>query len=133
MRSESTATCTSGDPVSPSFLANSDMTSFLRSTVIDMCRSSSSKVEDTERSKLALFEFGQCDRLSLWCRTEDRKPLQIVPRNAFRKPGEQVRSDKDGVAAFQANRIRTRDSQRRDAVQRGCNGPQVLKSGGTMP
>src|SRR5690348_7255160 len=105
MRSESTATCTSGEPVSPSFLANSDMTSFLRSAVIDMCRSSSSKVENTKRSQFSGFEGGQSDRFSLWRRTEDREPLQIVAGNAVRKPGEEVRSDKDGVAAFQANRI----------------------------
>src|ERR1043166_5479125 len=132
MRSESTATCTSAEPVSPGFLAYSEITSCLRSVVI-VIRSSSSKVEDTERPQLSFRQFGQRDRLALGGGEKDRKPLKIVAsRNDVRQPGEQIRAGEDRIAASEANRIRTRHGQRRDAVQRGRESPKVQKGGGTI-
>src|SRR3954453_12294803 len=131
MPPESTATCTSGEPVSPSFAPYSEINSFLRSTVIDI-RSSSSKVEDTERSQLSCLNRSKRNWLAVSSREIDRKPLQIVAVSFFRKTCEQICSHQNRIAAAQPDRIRTRYGQRRDAVQRGRNGPQVLKSGGTM-
>src|SRR5205823_5112541 len=131
MRSESTATCTSGEPVSASFAPYSEISSFLRSAVIDI-RSSSSKVEDTERSQLSGLNRGERNGLAIASGEIDREPLQIAVVSFFRKAGEQIRPHQDRIAAAQPDRIRTRDGQRRDAVQRGRNGPQVLKSGRTM-
>src|SRR5215472_5682796 len=108
------------------------MTSFLRSCVIDI-RSSSSKVEYTERSQLPGFEHGQRNWLALDRREKDREPLKIVAcLGVLCEPREQSRAHNDRTATSQANRIRTRHGQRRDAVQRGRNRPQVLKSGGNM-
>ncbi len=50
------------------------ITSFLRSVVIVICRSSSSKVENTERSQLAFCELGQRNRLALCCREKTVSP-----------------------------------------------------------
>src|SRR5690242_7518130 len=131
MRPESTATCTSAEPVSPSFAPYSEISSFLRSAVIDI-RSSSSKVEDTERPQLACLQCRERNRLAIAGGKIDREPLQIVVVSFFREAREQIRPHQDRIAAAQPDRIRTRHGQRRDAVQRGRNGPQVLKSGGTM-
>src|SRR3954465_2438710 len=126
IRSESTASCTSGEPVSPSLAPYSEISSFLRSTVIDI-RSSSSKVEDTERSQLPGLQCRERNRLAIAGGKIDRKPLQIVVVSFFREAGEESCPHQNRIAAAQPDRIRTRNGQRRDAVQRGRNRPQVLK------
>src|SRR5579862_4627291 len=133
MRSERTATCTSGEPVSPVPVAYSWISVCLRSGVIDM-RSSSSKVENTKRPQLATRQLGERNRLALSGREIDRESLKIVAcARLFPDAGKQSRSHQNGIAGAQAHRIRTRHGERRDAVQRSRDGPQVLKSGGTMP
>src|ERR1700751_2826926 len=99
MRSESTATCTSGEPVSPSLAPYSEISSFLRSAVIDI-RSSISKVEDTERSQLSRLNRGERNRLAIAGIKKDREPLQIVVVSFFRKTREPVRPHQDPVAAL---------------------------------
>src|SRR6478672_4888281 len=105
MRSESTATCTSGEPVSPSFAPYSEISTLLRSTVIDM-RSSSSKVEDTERPQFSSLQGCERHRLAIPCREKDREPLQIAGVSFFRKAREQIRSHQNRIAAAQPDRIR---------------------------
>src|ERR1051326_4156200 len=116
MRSESTATCTSGEPVSPSLAPYSEISSFLRSAVIDI-RSSSSKVEDTERSQLSSLQCRERNRLAIAGGKIDLWPLQIVVVSFFRETREQILPHQNRIAAAQPDRIRTRDGQRRDAVQ----------------
>src|SRR5579862_6735500 len=77
IRSERTATCTSGEPVSPVPVAYSWINDSLRSGVIDI-RSSSSKVEHTKRSQLASRKFGERNRLALGGGEIDRETLKIV-------------------------------------------------------
>src|SRR6185312_1364322 len=135
MRSESTATWTSGEPVSFSVAPYSFISSCLRSAVIVIIfssRSSDGKVEYTKRSQFPFRELGECHRLAVSGRKEDREPLKIVRLRGIRDPGELLGPDQDWIAAFQANRILPRHGQRRDAVQRGRKGQQVLKSGRTM-
>src|SRR5215469_4574657 len=97
-------------------------------------RSSSSKVENTKRPQLATRKLGERNRLTLSGGEIDREPLKIVAcARLFPDAGKQSRSHQNGIAGAQAHRIRTRHGKRRDAVQRGRDGSQVLESGRTMP
>src|ERR1700744_2010332 len=117
MRSESTATWTSGEPVSSFLVAYSAISSFLRSGVIIGHRSL--KLENTEGTKLAFGDFGQCHGIVPFVREEDGQARKSVLGHSFFQPGEEIRADQDGIAASKADRIAARYSQRRDAVQRG--------------
>src|SRR5579864_491575 len=63
MRSLSTATCTSGEPVSPSLRAYSLMTSCLRGSAIDIGSLLSLKVQHTHRTKRAVCDLGERHQL----------------------------------------------------------------------
>src|SRR5581483_4394272 len=133
MRSDSTATWTSGDPVSPSLVWYCATSSFLRSAVIVIVGHRSLEVEYEEWPKLAFRELGQRNRLALLCGEKNREPLKVGAVGlAFRDPRELRRTDQDRIAALQAGRICRRYGQRRDAVQRGRKGLQVLQSGVNM-
>src|SRR5436853_7359697 len=133
MRSERTATCTSGEPVSPAAVAYSCISVCLRSGVIDI-RSSSSKVEHAKRPELPTSKLGKSDRLALRGGEIDRESLKIVAGGGlFLDAGKEACSHQNGIPRTQAHCIRTRHSERRDAVQRCRDGPQVLESGRTMP
>ena len=90
------------------------------------------KIEDTKRSKLTFGDFGQCYGRTLLILEVDGLSGELAVTESILHAGEQVRADEDGIAGSDANRIGTRNSQRRDAVQRGRKGPQIPKSGGTM-
>src|SRR5476649_1037314 len=121
MRSESTAIWTSGEPVSSFLVAYSAITSFLRSGVI--IGHQVLKLENTEGTKLAFGDLGQCHGAARLILEENGLPLEtaVIGKTVF-QPGEQIRADEDGIAAAKADRIAARDSQRRDAVQRGRKG-----------
>src|SRR6266566_4388770 len=135
MRSESTATWTSGEPVSPSPVAYCVITSFFRSAVTDIGSSRSvakplgarAEIENPERPELPLGDFRERYRLASGRREIDRPTLEIRSRVGtvllFHQARKMRRADEDGVAAAKANRIRLRHGQRRDAVQRGRDGP----------
>src|SRR5258706_7328441 len=89
MRSESTATWTSGEPVSPSPLAYCVITSFLRSAVTDIdlfllygqaALGARSEIEYPERPELALGNFGERYWLASGRREIDRPTLEIRSR-----------------------------------------------------
>src|ERR1700761_4340470 len=134
MRSDRIAICTSGDPVSLAPVACSATTSFLRSGVIifQFRTSGVGKIEDAKRLKLSFGDFGQCHGRTVFLLEEHGQPLEFVAAESITHAGEQIRADEDGVAGSDANRIGATDGQRRDAVQRGRQGPQIPKSGGTM-
>ena len=136
MRSESTATWISGDPVSLSLLPNCVISSFLRSAVTDIglsCpggqgSSAWSEIENAERPELPLRHFCKRHRLASGSREIDRLALKIRPSFGsplllFHESRKMRRADQDGIAAAETDRIRLRYGQRRDAVQRGRNGP----------
>src|SRR5258706_10134434 len=87
MRSESTATWTSGEPVSPSPLAYCVITSFLRSAVTDIdlfllydqaALGARSEIEYPERPELALGNFGERYWLASG-RREINPPTLVIP------------------------------------------------------
>src|ERR1700680_1449912 len=117
------------------------MTSFLRSVVTDIVYSlcPCSKVKNTKRSQLTFRHFGERNRLAFGGREIDRQALDIRGLCRFpkimlaRQPLEMREAKEDGVAAAEADRICGRYGQRRDAVQHGRDGGQMLQSGRTMP
>src|SRR5437870_12773380 len=71
MRSDRTATCTSGEPVSPDLVAYSPMSVCLRSAVIDigLCPST---IDDANRPELAPLDPRQRDQQHLVPRPDNR-------------------------------------------------------------
>src|ERR1700761_7693575 len=134
MRSDRIAIWTSGEPVSLAPVAFSATTSFLRSGVIifQFRTSGVGKIEHAKRPKLSFGDFGQCHGRTVFLLEEHDLALKLAVTESVLHAGEQIRTDEDGVAGSDANRIGTTNGQRRDAVQRGRKGSQIPKSGGTM-
>src|SRR5215470_6479252 len=128
MRSLSTATCTSGEPVSPSLRAYSLMISCLRGSAIDIESLLSLEVQHTHRPKCPVGDL--CKRHQL--RAADGADALAVAKLQHEVPiGGAEREH--GLAASQAGRFGLRQGERRDVVQRRLNRKQVLEWPGTMP
>src|SRR5215471_7716786 len=126
MRSLKTATWTSGDPVSRSLVAYSVMSACLRSAVIDTDLSPST-INDSRRSKSAVFDSGQSDHRLVVPSAYDRtliKPLKPRPYATI------VRRHPLPVA--HSSSFARSQRQRRDVVQRGLDGQQVPRCLQTM-
>src|SRR5579862_6118685 len=128
IRSLRTATCTSGEPVSPSLRAYSLMISCLRGSAIDIGYLLSLEVQDTHRTKRAACDLGERHQL---CAAGDADALAVAELQHEGPIGGAEREY--GLAASQAGRFGLRQGERRDVVQRRLNRKQVLEWGGTMP
>src|SRR5580704_17466115 len=90
MRSDRTATWTSGDPVSPDFNAYSPISTCLRSAVIDI-DAFPSTIDHSHRSKTPVFDPRQPDQKLVVPRTDDRAVAQPVEAGAFAGTGQRDR------------------------------------------
>src|SRR5260370_36766264 len=100
MRSLRTATCTSGEPVSPSLRAYSLMTSCLRGSAIDIGSLLCLKVQDTHRTKRAVCDLrerhqlgaaGGADALAV-AKLQHEGPIDGSEREDGRAPPQTGRS-----------------------------------------
>src|SRR2546421_77414 len=128
MRSLSTATWTSGEPVSPSLRAYSLMTSCLRGSVIDIGSLLSLVVQHTHRTKRAVGDLGERHQLGA---AGGADALAVAKLQHEGPIGGAEREH--GLAASQAGRFGLRQGKRRDVVQRRLDRKQVLEWGRTMP
>src|SRR5215475_6638728 len=124
MRSDRIATCTSGDPVSPGFLAYVLITSALRPAVTDiglpfLSRGSAhqaGKVEHALGDDFATIQLGKGQQAAR-CRDIDcAAEIGGVPS-----------AQQNGLASLKPCRVCSADGQRRDVVQRGLNGHQSIR------
>src|SRR5437868_8332237 len=119
MRSYKTATCTSGDPVSASEVANSVITCFFRSAVTDIISScvvarsnTCAEIENPERPQFTPGNLGERYRFAFGCREVNRLPVDLSSRFAggalLHQSCVYGRANEDGIAASMAKRIRFR-------------------------
>src|SRR4029077_13058600 len=91
------------------------------------------KVEHPKRPHLTLGDFGERNGLASRGVDEHRLALKVCfGSRALLKPLKMGRADHHRIAASQPDRIRIRDGQRRDVVQRGRKGPEMLQGGRTI-
>src|SRR5579862_3264430 len=82
MRSERIATCTSGEPVSPGFVAYSPMSVCLRSAVIDIGFVPST-IDDAHRPKTAILDPRQGDNKPVQPRADYRPVGNVIEARPF--------------------------------------------------
>src|ERR1700688_4850399 len=119
MRSDRIATCTSGDPVSPSLTAYSPMSACLRSGVIDIGLVPST-IDNAHRPKTAVLDPRQPDKKLIVLRADDRA---VVDPSETRTLAPILR--RYPLTLTQSNRLGCRQSQGRDVVQHGFDRQQM--------
>src|ERR1700733_165659 len=115
------ATCTSGEPVSPSLVAYSVMSVCLRSAVIDIGMFLLLQVQDTHRPKQTFIGLRERDELAARRYGDNRPVAELIDVRPIRRAKRL-----DSLSMPQAERFGLRQGQCRDVVQRGLDRKQVL-------
>src|SRR5438105_1089159 len=127
MRSDRIATCTSGEPVSSSFVRYSPISVCLRSAVIDIGWVPST-IDDAHRAEAAILDPRQTDKQPIEPGADDRAVLDasktLLLASVLRR---------HALTVTQAGRLACRQGQGRDVVQHGLDRQQMPGSGQTMP
>src|SRR5580704_5355622 len=127
MRSDRTATWTSGDPVSPDFSAYSPISACLRSAVIDI-GAFPSTIDHSHRPETPVFDPRQPNQKLVVPRTDDRAVVQPVEAGAFTKAGQ-----RNLLTVAKSGGLVCGQSQGRDVVQRSFDRQYMPGSEQTMP
>src|SRR5438128_11729172 len=127
MRSDRIATCTSGEPVSSSFVRYSPISVCLRSAVIDI-GSVPSTIDDAHRPEAAVLDPRQTDKQLVEPGADDGAVLDASEPGSF---ASVLR--RHALTVTQAGRFGCRQGQGRDVVQHGLDRQQMPESGKTMP